>query len=154
MEMPKLTDAHRKLQLLVGNWQGEEKMFPTPWDSKGGSAVGYMNNRLALDGFAVIQDYEHRREGVVKYWGHAIFTWDPNLQSYVLYWFDSLGVGQNVFQGSFDEKKLTLTYKSHQGYTRASWEFTSDKSFSYRMEVSGDGTQWQAMMEGTYSRIG
>jgi hypothetical protein len=154
MEMPKPTDAHRKLKALVGTWQAEEKMFPSPWDPKGGTAVGHANNRLALDGFAVIQDYEQTTKGVVNYWGHGVFTWDPALQSYVLYWFDSMGIGQNVFQGSFDENRLTLSYKSDQGYTRASWEFTSDKSYAYKMEVSRDGNHWQPMMEGTYSRIG
>jgi hypothetical protein len=129
-------------------------MFPSPWDPKGGSAVGHATNRLALDGFAVVQDYEQKRGGVVNYWGHGIFTWDPALQSYVLYWFDSLGMGQNVFQGSFDGKILTMKYKSDQGYTRASWEFNSDKTYIYRMDVSGNGIQWQTMMEGTYSRIG
>jgi hypothetical protein len=154
MEMPKPTDAHRKLQSLVGTWKAEEKMFPSPWDPKGGTAVGRAINRLALDGFAIIQDYEQTSKDVVNYWGHGIFTWDPASQSYVLYWFDSLGMGVNVFKGSFDENKLTLTYKSDQGYTRASWKFTSDKSYAYKMEVSGDGNQWQPMMEGSYSRIG
>jgi hypothetical protein len=65
-----------------------------------------------------------------------------------------MGMGQNVFHGSFDENKLMLTHKSDRGYTRASWEFTSDKSYVYKMEVSGDANQWQPMMEGTYSRIG
>jgi hypothetical protein len=154
MEMPKPTDAHRKLQMLAGTWRGEEKMFPSPWDPKGGNAVGRIDNRLALDGFAVVQDYEQQRGDVANYRGHGIFTWDATLQSYLLYWLDSLGVGQNIFRGSFDEKTLRLTSQSPQGYTRASWEFTSDKTYFYRMEVSGDGSQWQTMMEGTYSRIG
>jgi len=154
MEMPKPTDAHHRLQILAGTWQGEEKMFPSPWVPKGGSAVGRINNRLALDGFAVVQDYEQLQGGVVNFRGHGIFTWDPALQLYLLYWFDSMGMGQNIFRGSFNEKTLTLTSQSPQGHTRASWEITSDNTYFHRMEVSGDGNLWQTMMEGTYSRIG
>jgi hypothetical protein len=134
MEVPKPTDAHRKLQELVGTWKAEEKMFP-PGDPKGVMVVSHANNRSALD-------------------GHGIFTWDPTLQLYVLYWFDSMEPVANVLQGSFDNKKLTMTNKSQQGYTRASWEIISDKSYTYKLESSSDGNQWQAMVEGSYSRIG
>jgi hypothetical protein len=153
MEMPKPTDAHRKLQSLVGVWRGEEKMFP-PGDPKGVIVVSHVNNRSALDGLAVIQDYEVTMNGIVNFRGHGIFTWDPTLQLYVLYWFDSMEPAANILQGSFDNKKLAVSNKSQEGYTRASWEIISDNSYVYKLESSGDGNQWQAMVEGTYSRIG
>lgn len=153
MEMSKPTDAHRKLQSLVGIWKAEEKMFP-PWEPKGVMVVSHVNNRSALDGLAVIQDYEVAMEGIVNFRGHGIFTWDPINQMYVLHWFDSMEPRANVFQGAFDNKKLAMTSKSQQGYTRASWEIISDKSYIYKLESSGDGNQWQAMVEGSYSRIG
>src|SRR3954469_8319331 len=31
MEMPRPTAEHRKLQLLLGDWEGEERMAPSPW---------------------------------------------------------------------------------------------------------------------------
>lgn len=153
MEIPKPTDAHRKLQSLVGIWKAEEKMFP-PLDPKGVMVVSHVNNQSALDGLAVIQDYEVSMEGIVNFRGHGIFTWDPISQLYVLHWFDSMEPGANVFQGSFDNKKLLMTNKSEQGYARASWEIISDKSYIYKLEASSDGNQWQAMVEGSYSRIG
>jgi hypothetical protein len=153
MEMPKPTDAHRKLHRLAGVWEAEEKMYPSPWDPKGGTARGRVDNRIALEGFAVVQDYEQRMGSSVGFRGHGVFTWDPALKSYVLYWFDSMGMGQNIFQGSFDGNVLTLAMQSPQGHTRASWEITTERTYSYRMEVSGDGMQWQPMMEGKYSRI-
>jgi hypothetical protein len=153
MEMPKLTDAHLKLSLLSGTWHGEEVLFPTPWDPYGGPAAGRVVNRVALDGFALVQDYEQQRGGSANFRGHGVFSWDSAKKSYMLYWFDSLGMGQNVFDGSFDEKVLVLTNQSPVGFTRASWDLTSPLTYFYRMEVSGDGTQWQKVMEGSYARV-
>ena len=40
MEMPTPGAAHFKLERLVGLWMGEERVHPSPWDPKGGDAVG------------------------------------------------------------------------------------------------------------------
>jgi len=40
-EMPKPTRAHRALEMLAGDWLGEEKTHPSPFDSwKGGPRAG------------------------------------------------------------------------------------------------------------------
>lgn len=150
MEMPNPTDAHRKLQTLVGSWRGEEQLFPTPWDPKGGLAVGRVRNRVALDGFVVVQEYEQERDGSVNFRGHGVFSWDALQQSYTLHWFDSLGMPPNVFRGTFVDNTLTLTNHEQQGFTRATWIFADEKHYSYKMEVSADGNQWQKVMEGNY----
>jgi superfamily I DNA/RNA helicase len=56
--IPKVTEAHRRLERLVGAWSGEERLYPSPFDPLGGAATGRVRNQLALDGFAVVQDYE------------------------------------------------------------------------------------------------
>ena len=66
MEMPKPGSPHQKLQRLSGKWTGEEKMHPSPWDPKGGAATGRILNRLSLDGFVVVQDYEQERSGNIS----------------------------------------------------------------------------------------
>ncbi|MEK6677728.1 MAG: DUF1579 family protein, partial [Planctomycetota bacterium] len=63
MNMPQITEAHRKLEKLVGTWLGQEKMSPSPWDPQGGPATGKVQNRLALNGFFIVQDYEQQRNG-------------------------------------------------------------------------------------------
>jgi len=96
MEMPVLSEAHRKLQTLVGDWTGQEKIFPSPFDPQGGTAVGRVRNVLALDGFAVVQDYEQLRQAGVNFRGHGIFRWDKNRSEYILHWFDSLELSMRV----------------------------------------------------------
>src|SRR5689334_22163707 len=92
MEMPKPTDAHKKLNWLTGNWAGEEKMFPSPWDPKGGMAKARIHNRSAIDGFNVVQDYEQEHGGAVNFRGHGVFSYDANQKCYVLHWWDSMGM--------------------------------------------------------------
>lgn len=152
IDVPKLTEAQEKLKTLVGNWRGPEIIHPSPFDPKGGEAAGIVNNRLALDGFAVIQDYEQQRGGRTNFRGHGIFRWDGNEKSYVLHWLDSVGGPLSEMRGSFDGRILQLVGRAATGHSRATFDFTRDRQYAYRMEVSPDGTKWFTFMEGDYSR--
>lgn len=150
MEMPKLTDAHRKLEKLVGRWSGEERIHPSPFDPKGGTAIARVENRLALDGFAVVQDYDQERNGKVTFRGHSVLRWDTSQQCYEMYWFDSMGMAPSVFRGNFDGEVLTVAAKDPQGHSRAVFDFGKKGHYTFRMEVSQDGQQWFPFMEGQY----
>ena len=152
MEMPKPTDAHRKLEKLVGNWSGAEQIFPSMWDPKGGTAVGRVQNRLALDGFIVVQDAEQERNGRIGFRGHGVFSWDATDKCYVLHWWDSMGMPPNVFRGNFDGEVLSLTCNDSHGYSRAVWEFQPDSRLNFRLQMSQDANQWQDFIAGNYER--
>ena len=154
MEMPKPTDAHRKMEMMEGSWTGEETLFPSPWDPEGGTAEAHVNNRIALDGFALIQDYEQQRGESVTFTGHGILRWDENDQCYVLHWFDCMGMPPNEFRGSFEGNVLTLVSKEPHQQSRGIWELTDETHYNYRMEISPDGENWQTFIEGWYSREG
>ncbi len=108
MNMPRTGEAHRKLQALIGCWSGQEQLHPSPWDPAGGPAQCEVENRLALDGFAVIHDYTQRRDGRVNFQGHGVFRYDANEDVYQLHWFDSLGQAPSTFRGTFEESRLRL----------------------------------------------
>ncbi|HEY5615999.1 MAG TPA: DUF1579 family protein [Bacteroidota bacterium] len=152
MNMPQLTEAHQQLQLLVGNWVGQEKINPSPWDPLGGPAIGRVKNKLALNGFAVVQQYEQERNGAVNFRGHGIFTWFEPEKCYMLHWFDSFGATPNVMKGQFEKNVLTLTSKGSFGHSKAVFDFSEDGQYYYRMDVSEDGTEWYTFMEGTYEK--
>lgn len=152
MEIHKPTDVHRKLEKLVGAWIGEEHIHPSPSDPKGGTAIGRVHNRLALDGFIVVQDYERERNGSINFWGHGIFSWDPIQHCYALHWFDSMGMTPSVFHGDFQETVLTLISKEKHGLSRAVFTFLDNVSYTFRMDVSKEGSHWYTFTEGRYMR--
>jgi hypothetical protein len=152
MEMPRPTAAHRQLELLAGAWAGEERIHPTPFDPAGGTARGRFDNRLAIDGFAVVQDYEQERGGAVAFRAHGVFRYDSREQSYVLHWFDSMGESPQEFRGTFEDGVLVLICRNAQGQFRASWDFCQAGRCTFRMDASPDGQQWFPFLEGAYTR--
>ena len=153
-DMPKPTDAHRKLEKLVGTWTGEEKLSPSPWDPQGGMAKGRVTNRLAIDGFAVIQDYEQERNGKICFYGHGVFRFDAMTNCYESFWFDSMGMPVNHFRGNFDGDVLSMSYQSPMGHTRCTFDLRERGRYVFRMEVSQDGQSWYQFMEGSYAKKG
>lgn len=91
MHMPQPSTAHEQLLRLVGEWSGAETVSPSPFDPTGGPALGTVQNRSALDGFAVIQDYVQERGRQVSFRGHGVFTHDGSQDRYRLDWTDSMG---------------------------------------------------------------
>jgi len=154
MDMPQLSEAHRKLQRLAGSWTGDETIHPSPWDPQGGPATGRVQNRSVLCGFAVVQDYEQQRGGRTSFEGHGVFRYDTVKRDYVLYWFDSFGMPPNEFRGDFEDDVLTMIARDHQGHSRATFDFGKTDRYTFRMEVSPDAESWSTIVEGSYSRVG
>jgi hypothetical protein len=150
MDMPKLTPGHQALSILVGNWIGEESLKPSPWDPVGGPAVGRVHNRPALGGFAVIQDYEQERDGVVSFLGHAVFLWDAKANVIVMHWFDSWGMAPVAYSGTLAGKILVLQGPSGGGFGKAIWDFSRPGIYDYTLAVSPDGKQWSVFQDGRY----
>ena len=88
METPELTDAHRKLERLTGQWRGKDTLHPSPWDPAGAEAVGHMDRHLALDGFLLVGDYAQERDGKVTFRGQGVYSYDPARGCYVAHWWD------------------------------------------------------------------
>jgi hypothetical protein len=154
MEMPKPTEAHKKFALLAGRWSGQEQIHPSPWDPHGGKAVGRSDNRIALDGFVLLHDYEQERNGAVSFRGHGVLSFDAAEQCYCLHWWDSMGFPTNAFKGNFEGQVLRMSYVGPQGHNRVTWDFSQTGRYRFKMDVSPDGQQWHTFMEGDYSRQG
>jgi len=152
MEMAQVTDAHRKLERLTGRWTGPEKMHPAPWDPTGGPATGNVDNRTALDGFAVVQDYFQERGGAISFRGHGVMYHDATRQDYVMDWLDSMGGPRSEFRGQFEGDVLKLTSNGPMGLCRCSFDLAKPGAYAFLMEVSPDGQQWFPAMEGSYTK--
>jgi len=148
--MPKPTPGHMRLEAFVGAWSGEEEMYPSQWDPKGGVAEATLTNVVACDGFWVTGDYEQRRGGEVTFRGHSVMGYEPKSDEVLMYWFDSMGMGMEVFRGTFDGDRLTLTSKGPMGFNRMGYDFNEKGTLRSRMEMSQDGKQWKTLFEGVY----
>lgn len=154
MTMPTPTVHHQRLEALVGRWQGTETMYPSPWDPEGGTATGRNDSRLALNGFAVITDYEQERDGAITFSGHGVMTWSADEACYVLYWFDSIGSPLEVFKGNFEGDVLTVSHGGPGMHARLVYDFSREGVMRSRMDMSSDGSEWGTFFECDYERDG
>jgi len=152
MEMPKPGESHQKFSLLAGRWTGQERISPSPWDPKGGTATGRSNNRIALDGFVLLHDYEQERNGAVTFRGHGVLSYDGQGQCYRMHWWDSMGSPGHEYKGGFEGSVLKMTSQGPQGHSRVIWDFSQTGGYRFKMEYSRDGQQWHTFMEGDYNR--
>jgi hypothetical protein len=152
LNAPTPTDGHRRLERLVGTWEGHETMHPSPWDPKGGPAVGRTTSRLALGGFALLSDYEQARDGRTTFTGHGVYTYDPGEDRYTLHWFDCMGSAPEVFTGGFDDDVLTLGHGGPGMHVRMTWDLRHHGTLRSKMEMSEDGEAWHTLFESEYVR--
>lgn len=152
MTMPQPTAGHRRLETLAGTWEGNENMYPSPWDPKGGAAVGRTTSRSALGGFAVVTDYEQERDGAITFSGHGVYTYDPKTELYSLLWLDSTGSGPEVFTGRFTDDVLTLSHDGPPMHVRLTWDLTRPGQLASMMEMSQDGITWTTLFDAEYRR--
>jgi len=153
MEMPKPSAGHQKLEKLAGRWEGEETMYPSQWDPKGGTAIGRTTSRMALDGFALIGEYEQERNGIITFSGHSVFTFDAQENLYSLHWFDCLGTPPELFTGRFDGDVLTVSHGGPGMHARLTYDISDAQHLASKMEMSEDGTNWRTLFDGRYRRI-
>lgn len=150
MDMPKLGPDQERLHVMAGEWRGTETMHPTPWLPQGGMRDAHITNRIGLDGFAIIQDYVQSDNGAPTFNGHAVILKKPQAPGYLMYWFDSFS--PSVFEGAFDGVHGEFVSDSPMGKTRATWDFSVPRAYSFAMALSQDGVNWQPMMDGQYTK--
>lgn len=153
MEMPKPSAGHQKLEKLAGRWEGEETMYPSQWDPKGGTATGRTTSRMALDGFALIGEYEQERNGIITFSGHSVFTFDAHENLYSLHWFDCLGTPPELFTGRFDGDVLTVSHGGPGMHARLTYDISDAQHLASKMEMSEDGNNWKTLFDGRYHRM-
>ena len=152
MSMPTPSPGHLLLERLSGTWEGEETMYPSQWDPKGGSAFGRNRNRLTLGGFALVSDYEQERDGAITFTGHGVYTFSPDEDRYSLHWFDSMGSPPEVFEGKFVGDVLTLGHGGPGIHARMTYEFSPAGLLKGKMEMSPDGSEWKTLFEAVYRK--
>ncbi len=153
MEMPHPGPGHLNMEKLAGHWEGEESMHPSQWDPKGGVSTGRTKSRLALNGFALISDYEQERNGMVTFTGHGVMSFNPKEDLYTLHWFDCMGSPPEVFVGRLDGDVLILAHGGPGMHVRTTYDLGNPENLRTKMEMSQDGAAWNTLFDGSYKRI-
>jgi hypothetical protein len=151
--MPKPGEAHARLRILAGHWQGRETLYPAPWDAAGGTATAVVDNRVVLDGFALVQEYQQSRASGPNFAGHAVLWWDSAAGQHVMTWFDAMSGTPTEYRGGFDGEVLTLTSAVAQGgFSRCTFDCRTPARYQFMLEVSADGQAWTPVLDGVYRR--
>lgn len=154
MDMQRPNEFHKKLEAFVGEWTGAEIMHPSPWDPQGGKSTGTYHCRVVCDGFAVVQEYEQKRDGVVCFRGHGVFGYDAQQNCYLWHWTDSMGgMPCSVTKGQWVGDTIVWENESPMGKARYTHTFLADGRCYFKIEASQDGAMWALMMEGTYAKV-
>jgi hypothetical protein len=151
--MPTVSAEQKHLnQLFTGTWQGEETLYPSEWDPKGGPAFGTWVCHASLDGFCLLIDYIEERAGKIVYRGHGIHGWDAETQTFCAYWFDNIGVmPKQPTRAKLEGNRYAYTSDGAHGFTRMTYEWAGD-AFEFRIDTSRDGQAWAPMHVGRYTR--
>ena len=146
-------EQHKRLEKLAGSWIAEETLAPSPWDPKGGPAVGKIEARIGIGGFFLVLDYVQERNERVTYQGHGVYGYDPKKQRWTMHWFDSMGgCSEQASLGVWDGDKLVFQGQSEQGHGRYTYTFLGEGRYKFTLEGSMDGKNWSQFMEGNYRR--
>jgi hypothetical protein len=147
-----LTDEHRRLHALAGEWRGEEVMHESRW-YVAGPAISHVSARVDLGGLYVIQDYRQTRDGKTIFAGHGVFTWDREDRRVKLFWHDSLGYDAPApAAGGWKDGTLVLLRGSLRGGARHIYEFPDADTYTLRIQFSPDAEGWSDVLTGVYRR--
>lgn len=149
MDRPKLTPQHQRLKALVGDFSSKEIIHPMEGMPEGGKASSTTHSVLALDGFALIQDYQQKMHGKIMFRGHAVLRYDPASKHYEMHWFDSMGGPASVFHGDFKQSALTLLGEDNQGRPmRLIYDLHPGGGYAFEVQMRDAAKHWQSVMEG------
>ena len=145
---------HERLKLFVGEWEGEEQIFPNPWGPSG-PGRGHWKFWLDPSGFNLIHDFSEVRDSGYRFDAHGVLTVDPAANAFVWFWFDSYGYPPlNPSRGTWQGSGVTLEKTTPRGVSRSVFELAKD-SLGYRVESKVAGsTQFAPVMAGRFVRMG
>jgi len=150
MGPPKPGPELKKLDYFVGNWTSEGDMKPGPM-GPGGKITTTDKLEWMDGGFFVVIHSNWKSVSMGDGTGIAFMGYDPNEKVYTYDEFNSAGEA-NHSKGTVDGDTWTWTSDVKMGPMTMKGRFTmkivSPTSYTYKFEVSPDGTNWNVVMDG------
>jgi hypothetical protein len=155
-QAPKPSPELKKLQPFVGDWVGEGEDKATPL-GPAGRTTSKASAKWILNDSHLQWEYSYTTAKGQTFVGREIDCYDPISMSFPARWFEEGGAYTDgvyipsgnviVFQGTTTE--ATRKYGIKQTYTYA----PDFNSYTYKMEISMDGSTWVLANEGKGTRV-
>lgn len=152
MQAPMPGPEIKKMDFLAGNWTSEVELKPGPW-GQGGKFTSHDHYEWMDGGFFLVghSDYKMPAEMGGSRSELVVMGYDPDERVYTYNSFNSAGE-HAVSKGTLADDTWTWTSTEKHGGMTINTRFTlktlSPTSYSIKLEVSQDGTNWMLFMEG------
>lgn len=152
--MPPPGPEVKKLDYFVGNWTSEADMKPGPMGPGGKITIAEKTEWLEGGYFIVIHS-TFKSAAMGNGSGIAFMGYDVQEKTYTYDEFNSFGEATHS-KGVLDGESWTWTNDIKMGPQtlkgRYSMKILTPTSYSYKFEVSPDGTTWNLVMDGTATK--
>jgi hypothetical protein len=149
MEMPKPGPEHKKLDYFTGNWTCDGDTKPGPM-GPGGKMTLSEDSKWMEGGYFVVTRSEFKSATMGNGTAIAFLGYDFGEKKYTYNEFNSMG--ESVYStGAIDGDAWTWIgdmKMNPPGKGRFSEKILSPTSYTFKFELSSDGTNWTAVMDG------
>jgi len=149
MPMPKPAPELAKLDYLAGNWISDGDLKPGPFGP--GGKVSSTDNASWMEGKFFLVMHSKFAGAMGSGSSTAYFGYNPDKKVYTYNEFNSMGQAE-YSEGTIDGDTWTWTSDENMGGQKFKGRFTmkvlTPTSYSYKYEMSQDGTNWTTGMEG------
>ncbi len=147
---PKPGPEQKKLDYFAGNWVSEGDSKPGPM-GPGGKMTMNQEAKWMDGGFFVVTHSAYKSASMGDGTGTSFLGYDPQEKVYTYDEFNSAGEAVHA-KGTVDGDTWTWTSDMKMGPQTAKGRFTekilSPTSYTFKFEMSSDGTTWNTVMDG------
>jgi Protein of unknown function (DUF1579) len=153
-QMPKPGPEQKNLDYFAGNWKTTGDLKPGPM-GPGGKFTGTDRVEWMPGGFFLVS---HSQDAGAMGNGSAlaVYGYDADKKVYTYDEFNNRGEVVHA-TGTFDGKVWTWTSEMNMGGNSMKGHFilteTSPTAYTYKFEMSQDGTNWAPVMDGTGTKV-
>jgi hypothetical protein len=152
-QMPTLGPEHQRLLYYVGDWHTETTLKPGSM-GPGGKMTGTDHNEMLPGGFfLVLHSDDDSPMGQIH--ELAIMGYDSGKKAYTYNSFNNFGEAE-VYTGAVEGNTWTWTAPIPMNGKMINSRFTtkeaSPSSYTFKFDVSPDGSTWTNIMEGTATK--
>jgi len=153
-QMPKPGPEVQRLGYFVGKWQGEGELKPGPF-GPGGKFTTSDNNEWFTGGFFLVMRSDEKSP-MGNGQSMMVVGYNAEQKVYTFHSIDSMGEAETA-TGTVQGDTWTWLGESKMGGRSLKSRFTlkelSPTSYSMKLDMSTDGTNWMTMMEGKATKV-